>query len=334
MPGIDRGLGQMTRLRPRGYLEKTGLALAISFLMVGLGLTVDADPTFLRSASEKTHAGPFAVTPQLQLTLTPNHLEAEVTNNQVGEVEFAGTAEVDQPRLMRSTVTLSETCVWNANATPQTMVFEGPDSKEFSVKVIVPPKTSSLEVGQVIVSGTCRSPGMPVAVAQANAVVTVAQYYKTSLGSDAPRIGVNRGDEVSCTINIYNEGNGISIYQVYVIEQPEDIEVSLSQSRVEVPAETFEQINLDISVGEDASYRINLITLRVVALEDGEPVDTDTYSISVHVEFPVEPFSGVMIAVVGVLAAVGIIVAIGIRKGKQKGFKSARRWMRRPNNRL
>ncbi len=327
---MNRGLGQMTRLGPQGYLKTTGLALAISISMVGLGLSSGANPGFNGAASEKTHVGPFSVTPQLQLTLTPNLLQAEVTNSQVGEVEFAGTAEVDQPRMMTSTVELSATSVWTANVSVPEFEITGPGSQEFTVKVTVPPKTSSLEVGQVIVSGTCRSPGMPVAVSQANAVVTVAQYYKTSLGSNTPSIAVERGDEVSCTINIYNEGNGITVYQVEIIEQPDDIEVSLPQSRVEVPAEEFKQINLDISVGEDAPYRISLITLRVVALEDGEQVDTNSFSISVHVEFPVESFSGVMIAVVGVLAAVGIVVAIGIRKGKLKGFKSARRRMLRP----
>jgi hypothetical protein len=113
--------------------------------------------------------------PVLSLELSPNMLEASVTHNQNGPVTFNGTATVEQLRFITSTVTLSVTCIWTSIVTPSTLEFNGPGEKTFHATVIVPPMESSLSVGQVIVSGTCRAPGMPVAVAQANGVVTVAQ---------------------------------------------------------------------------------------------------------------------------------------------------------------
>ena len=105
----------------------------------------------------------------LYLSLEPWQQKAHVTDTQLGAVTFNGTATVEMLPRMSCTVTLQVVVNtgWPAVIDPQTISFSGSGSASFLVTVIVPPNTSSLETGNVIVTGSAKVPGMAPVVASA-----------------------------------------------------------------------------------------------------------------------------------------------------------------------
>ena len=148
--------------------------------------------------------------PVLTLSITPTQLHATVSDTQNGPVMFGGNATVDMLPFVTVTVTLSASCIWPAIISPSTMTFDSSMPQQFYVTVVVPPKTSSLEVGQLIVSGTAKAPGLPIATASASAVVTVRQYFGlevTVLGG--PFEWLRAGSTVTGKLRVNNTGNGL-----------------------------------------------------------------------------------------------------------------------------
>jgi hypothetical protein len=191
--------------------------------------------------------------PVLTLSLTPTQLQSRVTNSQNGPVMFGGNATVEKfsGNVERVTVTLSASCIWPAIVSPSTMVFtQSGRSQPFYVTVVVPPKTSSLEVGTLIVSGTAKAPGMPVVTATANAVVTVAQYFKLSIGADTPLREVKPGDITYNTINIYNEGNGLDSFEIEISNQKDllkkEFNVIIERTSIDIKQDEYSQVKITI----------------------------------------------------------------------------------------
>jgi hypothetical protein len=310
----------------RTQLRATVLA---SVLLLGL-FTSFVNP--VAPVAEEAEAALNPV-PVLQLALSPNALEAHVTNSQNGPVSFSGNATVEKlsGSLERVTVTLSATCVWTAIVTPSTMIFSVPGTQQFWVTVIVPPKTSSLEVGQVIVSGTARAPGMPVAVAQANGVVTVDQFYKVSLGSDSPLREVQPADLTFGVINIYNEGNGIDSFEIEVENskelQDKEWNIIIERTSVDVSAEEFKQIKVTIQTPQKWTIwtkKIQLVTIKVVSAEarNANILYSQKYSVSIFVKGIHIPGFDLTFAVMA-LAFVGVMV-----KQREMARKSGKRLIR------
>lgn len=151
----------------------------------------------------------FNPVPVLTLSITPSQLQAIVTETQNGPVMFTGNATVDMLPFMTVTVTLSASCIWPAILSPSTMTFEDTRPQQFFVTVVVPPRTSSMEVGTLIVSGTAKAPGMPIVTASANAVVTVRQYFGLEVSVlGGPFEGLHEGSTVTGKLSVNNSGNG------------------------------------------------------------------------------------------------------------------------------
>ena len=160
--------------------------------------------------------------PILTLSLTPNQLQATVTDTQNGAVMFGGNATVEKlsTSLLRVTVTLSASCIWPALISPSTMVFTDSNRPQpFAVTVVVPPKTSSLEVGTLIVSGTAKAPGIAIVTASANAVVTVAQYFGLEVSVlGGPFQGLQAAGTVSGKLVVNNTGNGLDSIVIELLD--------------------------------------------------------------------------------------------------------------------
>ena len=148
--------------------------------------------------------------PIVTLTLTPTQLEAVVTPSQNGPVVFGGNASVEMLSFLTVTVSLSASCLWPAIISPSTMTFDRSMTQKFSVTVVVPPRTSSLFVGTLLVSATAKAPGIALQTASASAVVTVRQYFgleASVLGG--PFEGVHAGGTVQGRLEVNNTGNGL-----------------------------------------------------------------------------------------------------------------------------
>jgi hypothetical protein len=146
----------------------------ITVLVTAAVLAVVLSGTVPVHRDDLVRAAPNPI-PILSLSLSPSQLEAHVTDTELGAVTFTGNATVEQLQLMSSTVTLQAVVNtgWPVVLSPQTIPFDGPGTEKFYVTVIVPPATSSLETGTVIVTGNCKAPGLAPIVASASAVVTV-----------------------------------------------------------------------------------------------------------------------------------------------------------------
>ena len=121
---------------------------------------------------EETEAAPNPI-PILSPSLYPNQLQAKVTQAQLGAVTFGGNATVEKIQgIERVTVTLQAivNTGWPVVLSPQTIAFINPGNQKFQVTVIVPPSTSSLLVGNVIVTGSAKAPGLAPIPAAASAV--------------------------------------------------------------------------------------------------------------------------------------------------------------------
>jgi hypothetical protein len=194
--------------------------------------------------------------PVLTLQLTPTQLEAHVTQTTNGAVMFGGNATVEAAfGFMTVTVTLSASCIWPAILSPSTMEFKSAMPQPFYVTVVVPPRTSALEVGQLIVSGTAKAPGMPVATATANAVVTVGQYYMFGLGTPNDTIsGAWPGGEVAGRLTINNTGNGLDTFRI-ALNDPKDV-VALYSGRttIDISGDSSGSVDFRLTISSSVTY--------------------------------------------------------------------------------
>jgi hypothetical protein len=260
--------------------------------------------------------------PVLTLSLVPTQLEARVTNSQNGPVMFGGNATVEKfsGNLERVTVTLSASCIWPAIVSPTTMVFTNMQPQPFYVTVVVPPKTSSLEIGQLIISGTAKAPGMPAATATANAVVTVAQYFKLSIGADTPLREVKPGDITYNTVNIYNEGNGLDSFELEVTNTKDllkkQFNVIIERTSIDIQQEEYAQIKITIQTPQGFrlwARDLVLVTLKVNSVEarNNNLLYSQEYSLSIFMKGFHTPGFDPFLAV---LAFAGIAVIVKRRK--------------------
>jgi len=194
--------------------------------------------------------------PVLTLQLTPTQLQAHVTTTQNGPVMFGGNATVEAAfGIMTVTVTLSPSCIWPAIISPSTMEFKEARPQPFHVTVVVPPRTSALEIGQLIVSGTAKAPGMPTATATANAVVTVAQYYMFELATRNDTLaGAAPGGTVAGRLTINNTGNGLDTFRI-ALEDPAGVVAHYSgRTHIDVQHEEGAAIDFSLTIASTAAY--------------------------------------------------------------------------------
>ena len=194
--------------------------------------------------------------PVLTLSLTPTQLQAHVTQTQNGPVMFGGNATVEAAfGFMTVTVTLSASCIWPAIVSPSTMTFTSTQSQLFHVTVVVPPRTSALGIGQLIISGTAKAPGMPTATATANAVVTVDQYFVFDISTpDSTLAGAAPGRTVSGRFTINNTGNGLDSFRIALTDPSDAVALYSGRTSVDIQQQESAAIDFSLTVSSDATY--------------------------------------------------------------------------------
>ena len=157
--------------------------------------------------------------PVLTLSINPIQCQAIVNDTQDGPVVFWGNATVEKLPVLTITVTLSASCPWPALIAPSTMTFKDSRSQQFVVNVVVPSKTSSLDVGQLLISGTAKAPGIASQAASASAVVTVRQYCGLEASvQGGPFEGIHAGSTVAGRLVVNNTGNGLDSVTIDLLD--------------------------------------------------------------------------------------------------------------------
>jgi len=256
-------------------------------------------------------AGPV---PTIFISLDPLEQKAEVTMAQLGTVEFQGTVEIDQPRLMTSVLTL--TCVvntgWPVETDPNGTEVTGPMTIQFTTTVIVPPATSSLLTGNVMVTGSLKAPGLAPVLAQASAVVTVDQYYVLRIEAEEPLKDLERGESDETELNVYNDGNGQDTIKLSLMDVPEGMRIGLNSNQATIQPREFVTIVLDINVGNDSPGGMNTVIVRAVSSESGGDYYRD-YPIHIKVNTMADNFKAPGLPVSFVILAI-LAVTIFVRK--------------------
>jgi len=235
--------------------------------------------------------------PTMNVSLEPPQVEAEVTQSEGGEVEFQGTVEVDQPQLLTSNLTIK--CVmntgWPVEVEPNGTEVTGPMTIHFKTTLEVPPATSSLLAGNMMLTASLKSPGLTAIHAGASAIVTVGQYHKLRIECSDPLTDLERGQNGQIEVNIYNDGNGQDTFDVSLEEIPDGIRASLGQNKVTVQQDEYETIIVDVTIEEDSPDVMHTITVRVTSTgSDGDysrtyPVFVSVKTFSDNIKAPSVP---------------------------------------------
>jgi len=246
--------------------------LVAIFLASGMfGFTLNPIPVV-----EEVEAAPNPI-PILSLSLFPSALQAKVTQAQLGAVTFGGNATVEKMQgIERVTVTLTAVVNtgWPVVLSPQTIPFINPGTVKFQVTVIVPPATSSLLVGNVIVNGQAKAPLISPVVAAASAVVTVSQYFKLRIEAEQPLRQVKPGELTYNVVNVYNDGNGQDTFELE-IENNENLvkkqfTVLLGSTDITVQPMEYQPVRITVQTPQDWTIwtkEMNTLSLKVSSSE-------------------------------------------------------------------
>jgi hypothetical protein len=221
-------------------------------------------------AAEEAEAAPNPI-PVLSLSLLPSQLQAHITQAQLGTVTFGGNATVEKIRnIERVAVTLTAVVNtgWSVVISPSTIVFINPGTQPFSVTVIVPPSTSSLLTGNVLISGSAKAPGLAPIVSAASGVVTIGQFFDLSIEAEQPLRQVKPGELTYNLVNVYNEGNGQDTFELE-IENNEDLvkrdfTVLLATTDITVLQDEYQPVRITIQTPQTWTlYKKEMVSLTV-----------------------------------------------------------------------
>jgi hypothetical protein len=267
---------------------------------------------------EEAEAAPNPI-PVLTLGLFPTNLQAKVTQSQLGSVTFGGNATVDKIQgIERVTVTIQAVVNtgWPVVVSPQTMVFVNPRTQQFQVNVIVPPATSSLLTGNVIVSGQAKAPGLAPVVAAASGVVTVSQYFKLRIEAEQPLRQVKPGELTYNVVNVYNDGNGQDTFELE-IENNEDLvkkqfTVLLGSTDITVQQDEYQPVRVTVQTPQQWTLykkEMNTFILKVTSSEARAKnlLYTKTYPLYIYMKGYYIPGFDPFLAVMA-LAFIAVIV--------------------------
>ncbi len=225
---------------------------------------------------EEAEAAPNPI-PILSLALYPTQLQVKVTQSQLGAVTFGGNATVEKiNNIERVTVTLQAVVNtgWPVVISPTTIPYIIAKTERFTVTVIVPPGTSSLHIGNVIVTGSAKAPGLSPIVASAQGVVTVAQYYKLRIEAESPLREVKPGELTYNVVNVYNDGNGQDTFELE-IENNKDLvkaqwTVLLASTDISVQQEEYAPVRITAQTPQTWEIWVKEIHSIVVKVTSGE----------------------------------------------------------------
>jgi hypothetical protein len=308
---------------PDGDRPKRGILIALLVLIgpiAGFAL-----PDAL--VSEEAEAAPNPI-PILSLSLFPSQLRATVTQSQLGAVTFSGNATVEKmPYLERITVTLQAVVNtgWPVVISPQTMAFVQSGTQRFQVTVIVPPATSSLISGNVIVTGSAKATGLAPIVSSASGVVTVSQYYKLRIEAEAPLREVKPGEITFNVVNVYNDGNGLDTFELSISNNKELVErqwtVLLSSTDVGVAQDEYVPVKITAQSPQKWTLykkEIETITIEVTSAEGRtrNVLYTKTYPIFIYLKGTYIPGFDPFLAILAITFALVVFKGARDRNGR------------------
>jgi len=300
----------------------------MTVLVLGLLLLGALPASGPMPASEPAGAAPNPI-PILSLSLFPSQLQAHITQAQLGAVTFGGNATVEKIQgIERVTVTLQAVVNtgWPVVISPQTIPFINPSTQRFQVTVIVPPSTSSLLTGNVIVTGSAKAPGLAPIVAAASAVVTVDQYFDLTIEAESPLRQVKPGELTYNVINVYNDGNGQDTFELEIENNADLVKkqftVLLGSTDITVQQEEYQPVRVTVQTPQRWTLYKKDMTVLVVKITSSEArakneLYSKTYPLYIYMKGYYIPGFDPFMAVVA-LAFMAVAVRRGVGDGGRR----------------
>jgi len=274
-------------------------------------------------------ARPDAVALSVAVSITPDSLTARITNSQNGSVAFGGNVTVGKlpASIQRVTVTLSASCIWPVEISPDQMVFTSERPQTFILTVVVPSKTHVFS-NEAIVNAHATD-GIQSADGSARCTVVVGQYYKLSLSSDTPIIEIpDSPATVDGTLRVYNMGNGHDTVRAEVVDPPKAlVDHDIGESAA-IASEAHGDIDFTffIEVENPMKGAMVLVTIKVTSMGAAAQgvVVAQSYSFSVYLpstmdkilkEWPTYAGWGVGLGILGAVA----VVLVRRRRSRRDG---------------
>jgi hypothetical protein len=271
----------------------------------------------------------------LSVTLTPDQLEAKVTESQLGAVTFDGNVTVDKPQgVERVTVSLSGDTDkgWPISVSPQTIVFINLGTQRFSFTVIVAPATPvSKAIGTVLAHG--HSPIWDAEVS-VSVHVNVRQYFKMLFSTSSESFDSEPGGTVAGILYVNNSGNGEDTFTLSIEDPPKELSRwSFEPETVTVPSGRFAEVKFSLRIKEDMDVGMDgkeiTVNLKVQSMEANEK--GLLYAKTLPVEIFIPGFEDHLIEEwptyvgLGVVATIIIVpLVFVIRKRKRQGEPSTK----------
>ena len=224
-------------------------------------------------------ARPDAVALSVALSITPDTLTARITNSQNGSVAFGGNVTVGKLPAMvqRVTVTLSASCIWPVEISPDQMIFTSERPQIFIMTVVVPSKTHVLS-NEAIVNAHATD-GIQSADGSARCTVVVGQYYKLSLGSDTPMIDIpDSPATVEGTLRVYNEGNGHDTVHAEVVDPPKALVDNDIEESADIASEAYGDIDFTFFIEVEHAMKGAMVLVTIKATSVGSAAQGEVIS--------------------------------------------------------
>ena len=264
----------------------------------------------------------------VSVMLSPGRLYAEVTDEQMGPVTFGGNVTVEKPRGVEDvTVTFHCSCDkgWPSVVSPQTITFEEPGMKRFTLTVIVPPGTPPV-LGGATVHAYAKST-IWEGEDHNTAGVMVLQYYQFDLLYDVNRGEGEPGGSVSGEFMVNNTGNGEDTFVVRLEEVPSYVSRVEMDETVTVPPGMRMDVDFILHIKDDVDVpfegRIDVVTFVVTSkgAEDSGELVLQTFEFGVEIrglsQDLVENWS-TYAGYAAVIAVASVVTFIVIRRRRER----------------
>jgi len=267
--------------------------------------------------------------PAATISLSPSHLEANVTASDKATVVFTGRATVDLGEWEEAALMLAASVDhgWAAAVAPGQMVFTSGESQAFNVTVVVPEASSASSSGSLDVDGLLRAETF-AATASCMAIVTVRPYYHVSAESDTPEKEIGIDGVTSLKVKVHNLGNSVDSYNV-TVENMEELkragwEVFVASDTIQrLPQGNYMALKVTVRAPDDwAVYENNVATIKlrftsINAAYRGEDVSAG-YSLVVRERGINAPCLVTSITVVALVILAAVAVVLVKRRGRAR----------------
>jgi hypothetical protein len=273
----------------------------------------------------------------VKLSLETQSKTAQVAPGDSGIATFNGSVTVKLPDGYNNpaafiNVTLYAEDSWNSCILePEFIIFHNSGEKRFCVKVFVPINESRYATGRVTVMGTWEMDpgGFYGKVRPSGGVdgrINVAQFYNVSLSSPKPIIEVKPGEVFEFELIIKNEGNGLDMFTVDIINERELNEkcttLLLSKRNSQIPSNHTETVKIKVFTGEQmdilGEHDIKVSVCSEKGLNEGVEPQVFTFTLKVPEKYLLNTTDFSFLIVVIIIIIIAIILSVWWRRRKRK----------------